>query len=144
VTLTVMDTIGQTSSDDVTITVLPDEPPTADAGPDQVVMGGVEVTFDGSGSSDDVGIVNWTWTFTYDGNPVELWGPNPVFTFGIEDVYDVTLTVMDRAGQTSTDTVTITVSGMIPEFPALLVPVTGLMVVVLVAFAMRRRKDLEG
>ncbi len=37
--------------------------PTANAGPDQRVDEGTIVTFDGSGSTDNVGIVNYTWTF---------------------------------------------------------------------------------
>lgn len=38
-------------------------PPLANAGPDQTVDEDTPVTFDGSGSTDDVGIVNYTWTF---------------------------------------------------------------------------------
>jgi len=147
VNLTVVDTIGQTSYDNVTITVGPaiiDEPPTADAGVNQTVASGDTVTFDGSLSSDDVGIVQYYWNFTYDGLPVSLTGVSPTFQFITEGVYDVNLTVVDTIGQTSYAHVFITVGPAIPEFPALLVPVTGLMVVVLAAFAMRRRKDLEG
>ena len=138
VTLYVEDGAHLSSSDSVQITVIPDQPPVANAGPDQLVMAGEVVVFDGSGSYDDVGIVNWTWTFVYDNATVELWGPNPVFTFMIEGVYDVTLTVRDTAGQTSTDTVQITVSGVIPEFPTLLMPVSGLLLLLAIVSFRRR------
>jgi len=39
----------------------------ADAGPDQTVNEGATVQFDGAGSTDDTGIVNYTWTVP--GNP---------------------------------------------------------------------------
>ena len=60
ITLTVTDDDGGTDSDDVVITV--DDPPTADAGPDQTVSdsdksGSELVTLDGSGSSDSDGTI---------------------------------------------------------------------------------------
>lgn len=141
VTLSVTDGAGHVSSTNVTITVVPDPPPVANAGPDQLVLPGT-VYFDASGSYDvGGGIVNWTWTFTYDGDVKTLWGPIPTFDFLIDGVYDVTLTVNDTAGQTSTDTVQITVSAIIPEFPTLLIPIAGMMVMVLVAGSIRRRRQ---
>jgi outer membrane protein assembly factor BamB len=137
VTLQAYDARGNIASDWMTVNV--NAPPVADAGPDQTVMGGELVLFDGSASYDDVNIVNWTWTFDYDGSTVVLYGPNPTFTFWIEGVYEVTLTVNDTAGHTSTDTVQITVSGMIPEFPTLLLPVIGMAAVVLVSRLRKRR-----
>ncbi|MFY9606829.1 MAG: PKD domain-containing protein, partial [Thermoplasmata archaeon] len=139
VTLTVTDGAGHMDSATIWVEVVADQPPVADAGPDQLVMGGELVVFDGSGSYDDVNIVNWTWTFDYEGSTVMLYGPNPTFIFWIEDVYDVTLTVNDTAGHTSSDVVQITVSGMIPEFPTLLLPVFGMAAVVLVARLRKRR-----
>jgi parallel beta-helix repeat protein len=38
--------------------------PVADAGPDQTITEDKRVTFDGSGSTDDVGIKNYVWTVT--------------------------------------------------------------------------------
>ena len=139
VTLTVTDGAGHMNSTTTLVEVVADQPPFAYAGLDQPVMVGDLVQFNGSGSYDDVNIVNWTWTFDYDGSTVVLYGSNPTFIFWIEDVYDVTLTVTDTAGQTSTDMVQITVSGMIPEFPTLLLPVIGLAAVVLVARLRKRR-----
>ncbi|MCU0852444.1 MAG: carboxypeptidase regulatory-like domain-containing protein [Thermoplasmata archaeon] len=141
VTLTVTDGAGHTASADTYVDVLPDLPPSADAGVDQTEMGGVVVWLDGSASSDDVQIVNWTWTFTYDGGEVILWGEDVNFTFWIEGVYDITLTVTDSAGQKSSDTVQVIVSGMIPEFPTLLLPISCLLgLVVLFRYRAVRRK----
>ena len=82
--------------------------PVADAGPDQVVDEDTLVTFDGSGSSDNVGVVNFTWTFI-DGTPQTLWEVAPTYNFGEPGVYVVTLTASDLAGNWNTSTVQITV-----------------------------------
>ncbi|MBN1677577.1 MAG: hypothetical protein JW880_03475 [Candidatus Thermoplasmatota archaeon] len=119
-----------------------DLPPTADAGEDRTVLGGELVIFDGTGSDDDFGIVNWTWRFWYDGDWVELYGQQPQFTFWSEGVYVVELTVTDTGDQTDTDTVTITVSGFIPEFGQVAVLATTLLIalVALSAFNRQRRR----
>ncbi|MCK5414332.1 MAG: VCBS repeat-containing protein, partial [Thermoplasmata archaeon] len=41
-------------------------PPVADGGPDRAVDQHSLVTLNGTGSTDDVGVVNWTWRFFYD------------------------------------------------------------------------------
>lgn len=117
-----------------------DLPPVADAGSDQVVMGGVPVVLDGSRSHDDGVTMNYTWTFMYEGSLTTLYGVNPEFTFWTEGVYEVTLTVRDSAGQTDTDWVIVTVSGMIPEFSGLLVPVLGAAAAVLAVLRRRTRQ----
>jgi hypothetical protein len=139
VVLTVTDGAGHNATDDVWVDVTADQPPTAEAGPNLFVMGGELVLFDGSLSSDDVAIVNWTWSFDYDGSTVYIYGESASFTFWIEGVYDVTLTVRDSSGQTDTDTTQVTVSGMIPEFPTLLLPVLGIAGLVVIVKMKRRR-----
>jgi len=83
-------------------------PPVADAGPDQTVYEDTLMTFDGSGSSDNVGIVSYVWTFV-DVTPQTLTGMTPAYTFTTSGIYIVTLDVSDPAGNHATDTVTITV-----------------------------------
>ena len=64
-TLTVADTAGQTSSDDVTITVQPEmnEPPVARAGGNQTVRYPKKsVILDGSKSSDDYRLDSYQWS----------------------------------------------------------------------------------
>ncbi|HIH01393.1 TPA: PKD domain-containing protein, partial [Thermoplasmata archaeon] len=96
-------------SSSATMTVTASEPPVADAGANQTVAVGDDVTFSGAGSTDDVEIVNYTWTFTYDGDPVTLYDVSAEFTFDIAGEYEVTLTVTDAEDQTDTDTMTVTV-----------------------------------
>ncbi|UCE45258.1 MAG: PKD domain-containing protein [Methanobacteriota archaeon] len=108
VTLTVEDAAGNYDTDTVTVRV--NAPPVADAGDAISADVGEEVTFDGSGSSDDSGvIVSYTWTFEYDGLDRELNGVSPSFVFDIAGEYVVTLTVEDAAGLTDTDEVVVTI-----------------------------------
>jgi hypothetical protein len=90
-----------------TLSIFLDEsPPSANAGIDLYFVQGNTVTLDGSLSTDNSGsISNYTWSFTYDGQPVYLNGVAPNFTFSIVGNYDVSLTVMDPLGNTATDSV---------------------------------------
>ncbi|MCY3600446.1 MAG: PKD domain-containing protein, partial [Gemmatimonadetes bacterium] len=110
-TLEVTDDDGATDSDKVTIKVVPNEPPDADAGPDQTAKEGERVDLDGTDSSDSDGnIAGWKWT-----GPVALTGSGtstPYFTApttGATKSYTFTLEVEDNEGATDTDKVTITV-----------------------------------
>ncbi|MFO8050458.1 MAG: FG-GAP-like repeat-containing protein [Thermoplasmatota archaeon] len=85
-------------------------PPTADAGPDQEIMLGDEVTLDGSGSRDNDGeIVTWEWTCT--SHTVEFSNANsssPSFTPSEADTYSIDLRVRDDNGSWSpADTVEV-------------------------------------
>ncbi len=84
-------------------------PPVANAGADQAVNQDATVTFDGSGSSDNVGVANYTWTFT-DGSPRVLYGETAIHVFATPGVFVVTLTVRDAAGNAASDTMTVTVA----------------------------------
>ena len=109
ITLTVADEAGNEGTDEVVVMVGDATPPVADAGEDQEVDQGTEVTLDGSGSSDNVGITNWSWTFEEDGETVTLEGETVTHTFALAGVYAVTLSVADDAGNEDTDTLTVTV-----------------------------------
>src|SRR3972149_3017570 len=89
------------------VTVADSTSPTSNAGLDQNVDQGTLVTLDGSGSTDNVGIANYTWTFV-DGGAVTLYGVTPTHTFAQPGTYVVTLTVRDAAGDTNADTRTVT------------------------------------
>ncbi len=116
-------------------TVIPDaEPPEADAGLAATITLGASVSFDGSGSTDNVGVSSYTWEFDYDGSPVELDGANPAFTFWVEGIYEVTLVVTDSSGNSDSATVTVTViDGAIPEFGYVVFPVTAILAVMVFA-----------
>ncbi|MCJ7490098.1 MAG: PKD domain-containing protein, partial [Thermoplasmata archaeon] len=98
-----------------TITVNASDPPVANAGADQTVEAGDDVSFDGSDSTDDVDVVNYTWAFTYSGSAVTLYGVSPEHTFEVAGEYNVTLTVKDAENQTGTDYVLITVEEIVDD-----------------------------
>ena len=120
------------------VTESTNDPPVADAGADASTPLGGEVVFDSSGSSDDAGIVSYTWTFLYNGSEVSLDGPSPSFRFWTEGLYTVTLNVTDAQGEYDTDVMVVFVEGTaIPEFPTVLVPVAALLALFLVIRARR-------
>jgi hypothetical protein len=91
------------------------QPPVADAGPDQIVNKGDTVFFDGSGSYDvDGTIVNYTWDFD-DGD--FGYGEFPTHVYTVAGVYYVNLTVTDDDGATGSDVCIITVEEPLPLPP---------------------------
>lgn len=108
--LTVTDDEAETGFDEVTITVLPESvnmAPTAIATATPLTgEAPLEVTFTGSNSMDDVGIVTYAWDFM-DGNISSE--ADPVNTFITEGTFDVELMVTDAEGLSDTTTVTIIV-----------------------------------
>ncbi|MRI00238.1 carbohydrate-binding protein [Kriegella sp. EG-1] len=109
--LTVIDDENETGFDEVTVTVSSEGgnmPPVAIA--EAAPLTGVsplEVTFTGSNSTDDVGVVAYAWDFGDGGTSAE---EDPVYTFATPGTYAVTLTVTDTGGLTSTATLSITVT----------------------------------
>lgn len=78
------------------------------ASPDE----GESVSFDASGSSDDVGVVSYQWEF---GDGSTATGPTPAHTYGDPGQYTVTLTVTDDAGNSDTDATTVDVTDSAPS-----------------------------
>jgi hypothetical protein len=110
ITLTVIDPSSNRAVDNITVTVLDIDPPVAVAGEDIVLLEGHPATFDGSNSTDNVGIVSWTWTFEYKGTQQELPGETASFTLRKAGEYTVTLTVADARGNTAEDNLVVTVN----------------------------------
>jgi PKD repeat protein len=98
ITLDLTDGDGNTASAYINVTVRDGISPVAVTGPDVDIGQGTTVTLDGSASTDNVGVVAWTWTFTYDGEDTTLEGETALFTFDFPGEYQVTLTVEDAAG----------------------------------------------
>lgn len=111
--LTVTDDGGASATDVVAITIdpAPNDPPVAHAGPDQTVVdtddnGSQFVTLDGTGSSDNDGVIStWEWR---EGPTLIATGSTPIVNFVVGG-HTVELTVTDDDGATATDTVLITV-----------------------------------
>jgi hypothetical protein len=116
-TLVVSDGIEESAPVNVTITASStNSAPTADAGPDQNVTLGSEVTLDGSGSSDaDNDPITYTWTMRSKptGSSASLSNPeqeDPSFTADLEGTYEIELVVHDGTAAGTPATVTITAS----------------------------------
>lgn len=114
VKLTIWDDISHMDTDTVLVTVRDSTPPAASAGPDQEVDQHTVVRLNATGSMDNIGIEHWSWTFGYNGEEVSLEGPEVTFTFDHVGAYIVVLRVTDRAGNSATDEVIITVLDIIP------------------------------
>ncbi len=122
-TLTVTDTQGATSTDEIILTVndmmMQNQAPVADAGAAQTVTVGDIVSLDGSASTDveddAAGTpLTYAWAITTDpSNGTDmLTGADtatPTLTPSVEGAYELTLTVTDSAGDMATATVAITV-----------------------------------
>ena len=115
--LTVTDSLGKSDQDTVTITVLNNIPPTANAGSYQSVAESSPVQLDASASSDsETSNLAYSWqqvdssgyTITLSDSSIA----KPTFTaprVSTDTDLDFELTVTDAGGKSSTDTVTITV-----------------------------------
>lgn len=99
------DNVGLAKTALSTIT-LDTSPPTANAGNSQSVYTETAVSFDGSKSSDNIGIVSYSWNF---GDQSIENGIAPTHTYSQSGKFNVVLTVYDVAGNTDSSTTTITV-----------------------------------
>jgi len=108
--LTVTDDENDTAFDEVTVTVNPEGgnmAPVAIAEASPLTGAApLEVTFTGSNSTDDVGVVSYAWDFGDGNSSTES---NPVHTFASDGTYTVALTVTDSGGLTGVATLSITV-----------------------------------
>lgn len=109
VNLTVMDIAGDFGIDQAWINVRDTIQPFADAGPDRTIAQGESATFNGSGSFDNVGVANYSWTFTYNGTAYSLYGTGPTFAFYAVGNFSVNLTVRDAAGNYDMDSMWVNV-----------------------------------
>jgi len=145
VTLNVTDLAGNSNIDMVWIRVLADTvSPVADAGVDQTVDDGVVVYFDGSDSSDNVGVVSYVWDF---GDQSSGAGATTTHTYASPGDYEVTLTVKDVAENSASDTLLMKVVGAGLPWPfsdlRILLLIGGVIITVIAVAAvllLRRRK----
>jgi hypothetical protein len=104
--------------------------PAANAGRNQTVNVGSNVTFDASNSTDASGIISYDWNF---GDGTNGTGKTVTHTYSASGTYLATLSVHDAAGNTAMSTVTVTVrANMLPEFPQefFAIPFMGLVTLV--------------
>ncbi len=115
-TLTVMDDDSLKASDTMVVTAVPNEPPVADAGSNQIVIVSTVTNLNGSGSYDPDGNsnlldFNWTMTQKPPGSMASLSDRNivnPTFTADMEGNYTVALIVNDGRDNSQVSDVNIT------------------------------------
>jgi len=96
------------------------DPPVADAGPDQTVLVDEVVIFDGSRSSDIDGYITaYEWDF---GDGTSGTGVTTTHAYGTAGTYTVILTVTDNGGLKDTDTAMVTVTEA-PTYPTVTVSI---------------------
>jgi hypothetical protein len=90
-------------------------PPIADAGDDKDVITSTTVTFDGSGSHDNSGVIsNYTWVISKDGSVITtIFGVSPSYTFDTAGNYTVVLEVWDPSGNTGSDSILVVVKDQV-------------------------------
>ncbi len=118
VTLVVNDGKADSTPDTTSATITEvNDPPVADAGPDQSALVGENVTFDGSASYDpdsDGSIISYDWDF---GDQTTGSGVTTTHAYSAAGTYTVTLTVTDNDDSTATDTTIVTVTEQPAEVP---------------------------
>ena len=120
--LTVTDNLGATGRDTVVITVNAaiNQPPVANAGPDQNITLPINtVTLSGSGTDPDGSIASYQWT-KIAGPSCTIVSPSQAQTNVnnlLQGVYQFQLTVTDNLGATGRDTVVITVNTLPNQQP---------------------------
>ncbi len=97
--------------------VTDNDAPFPDAGENIRMKKGENVVFNGTNSRDNIGILNYTWSFSYNNTTVRLFDPTPSFIFLREGNYTVKLTVEDLAGNCAIDFVDISINSTGKEEP---------------------------
>ncbi len=112
ITLRVEDKVGLFSEESVWLNVLDTEPPVAQITMEpiaRITFVGTTYAFDGSNSTDNVAIVEWTWTVSNGTNESTTHEHSLRYTFNNEGVYSIKLEVEDARGQASVNEVIILV-----------------------------------
>ncbi len=116
--LNVSDEAGNWDADTLRINVLDTTPPRADAGRDIGLNQLGTAEFDASKSSDNVGIVDYWWTFHDGDDAINLSGKAASHTFHDPGIYEVVLTVMDDLGNLDRDIMLVSVRDITPPLAA--------------------------
>ena len=109
ITLTVTDNAGQASSVSKSVSAV-DNAPSASA---SASCSYLTCSFNGTGSTDDRGIVSYSWAF---GDGTTGTGAQPSHAYAAAGSYTATLTVTDASGQSSSRSVSVSVT-VPPDMP---------------------------
>ncbi len=114
ITLNVTDSAGYWDTDDLTVLVRDITPPTVNVVSNITIDQGATAIFDASGSTDNVGIINFSWTFFYNDTSYTLYQVRTNFTFHIAGLYNVALYAYDAEGNFGRANITVTVNDITP------------------------------
>ena len=121
-------------------------PPRADAGPDRSVLVGQTVTFSGLGSTDETGVVNWSWDLDGDGKE-DAWGAEASTAYRRTGTYAARLRVADVWGNAAEDVAIVVVRPVSPPAAShtWVAPIAAVVVAALliVTFLRRSRQRLS-
>jgi len=109
VTLTVHDAAGNVDTHSIMLSIRDTEDPVAEAGPDRTVNMNDTVNLDTTGSTDNLGIVTYSWSFHDGKRNTDLEGSTVSHVFPRAGTYVIQLTVTDRSLNTNVDTFTLIV-----------------------------------
>jgi parallel beta-helix repeat protein len=99
VTLTVEDDRGNADTKSIIVRAIDTQPPTAVVPENPVrTKAGIRTLLDGSGSHDNVGVVEWNWVIQYRKRTYDLEGEKVEFKFDKGGRATITLTVKDAQG----------------------------------------------
>ena len=82
---------------------------------DRVISQLDNTAFSAHGSTDNIGITNFTWAITGEGLERVLYGMDVIYSFSLHGRYNVTLTVSDGAGNFHSSSGMITVNMVLPQ-----------------------------
>ncbi|MCK5397460.1 MAG: PKD domain-containing protein [Thermoplasmata archaeon] len=74
---------------------------------------GTSYQFNGTNSTDNIGIANYSWSFTHDDAVINLFGAKPVFNFTNNGTYSVTMEVIDAEGNWDTTSISVLTNDVI-------------------------------
>jgi PKD repeat protein len=109
VNLKVTDAASHIGEDSLILIVRDKEPPVAKCPIEIVVEQGSRITLEGVGSTDNIGIVLFRWTFDYNGQPIVLEGPEVDYSFDLAGTFIVTLNVFDIEDNSANCSMTLVV-----------------------------------
>ena len=104
---------GYEDIDKLIVNVIDIESPIPKAGEDVEIWQGDIYHFNGTQSVDNIGIINYTWTFTYKFNNISLFGPSPTFIFNVPGIYNISLNVTDADGNWAVEAMVLKVKDSI-------------------------------
>ncbi len=121
VTLTVYDEAGNYDTDSIEIYAIDTEDPIADAGESDQTRAGIVYSLDGSGSTDNVEVVDWDWTIEGVSGDAEGYydtaeGEIVDYVFPEQGTYEVELETRDAEENSDTDQITMFVNPPVDAF----------------------------